>query len=129
MSKEKVLIVDDDENMTKLLNVLLKSNYDVGITFTVKEALEKIEEIEYDAVLIDLNIPNESGYDFIEKVRENESLTWLPIIVLSGKEKSEDRIQSFQHKADDYLIKPFNPVELRLRLDRLLTKYAVLKSS
>lgn len=128
MSLEKVLIVDDDPNMTKLLNVLLKSDYEVEISHSVREALQKTDQTKYDAVIIDLNIPNESGYQFIEKVREDVSLKWLPIIVLSGKDKSEDRIKSFELGADDYLTKPFNPIELKLRLALHIEKYQVLKN-
>lgn len=128
MSLEKVLIVDDDPNMTKLLNILLKTDYEVEISHTVKEALQKTEHGGYDSIIIDLNIPNESGYELIEKVRENTSLRWLPIIVLSGKEKSEDRIKSFELGADDYLTKPFNPSELKLRLSLHLKKYQLLKN-
>lgn len=128
MSK-KILLADDDESMIKLLDVILKKDFDVTSTFSVTEAKNKLAESDYDAVILDLNMPNENGFVLLDHIRKELKNEWLPVIVLSGKEKSEDRIQSFQHKADDYLIKPFNPVELRLRLDRLLTKYAVLKSS
>lgn len=129
MTQSKVLIVDDDQNMTKLLNVILKAEYEVDISHSVKDALKKMDQENYDSVIIDLNIPNESGYQFIEKVRESASLKWLPILVLSGKDKSEDRIKSFELGADDYLIKPFNPTELKLRLGLHLEKFQILKKS
>ncbi|GAB5409013.1 MAG: hypothetical protein BalsKO_13780 [Balneolaceae bacterium] len=127
MSK-KILLADDDESMVKLLDVILKKDFEVTSTYSVQEAKSKLAESDYDAVILDLNMPDENGFVLLDHIRNELNHEWLPVIVLSGKEKSEDRIQSFQHKADDYLIKPFNPVELRLRLDRLLSKYSILKS-
>ena len=107
MSIERIIVVDDDLNMTKLLNVMLKSDYEVDVAHSVEAALQNFKTQDYDAVIVDLNIPPESGFELIEKVREDASKKWLPIIVLSGKEKSEDRIKSLELGADDYLTKPF----------------------
>lgn len=124
---KKILIADDDESMTKLLSVVLKKDYEVVITYSVNDAKRELDSNEFEAIILDLNMPKESGFILLDHIRKSMKKEWLPIMVLSGKEKSEDRIQSFQNGVDDYLIKPFNPVELRLRLDRLVKKYQLLK--
>ena len=123
--EHKVLIVDDDESMTKLLEVVLKSDYQVIISHTLTDGLEQINSKQPSAVVVDLNLDGETGDDLIQTIRRDVS-EWLPVIVLSGKEKSEDRIRCFEMGVDDYLSKPFNPVELKLRLKRHVEKYTRL---
>lgn len=125
---DKVLIIDDDENMTKLLNVVLKTEFSLSISHSAEEALSLFKDQGFDAIVLDLNMPGKTGLDMIREVRGSEENKWLPIIVLSGKEKSEDRITSLEAGADDYLMKPFNPVELKLRLKRAVERYKLIRS-
>lgn len=124
---DKVLIIDDDENMTKLLNVVLKTEFSLSISHSAEEALSLFKDQGFDAIVLDLNMPGKTGLDMIREVRGSKENKWLPIIVLSGKEKSEDRITSLEAGADDYLMKPFNPVELKLRLKRAVERYKLIR--
>ena len=126
--KKKILIADDDENMIKLLDVILKKDFDVITTNSVRKAKDELSAEIPEAVILDLNMPEENGMILLDYIRKDLGEKWLPVIVLSGKEKSEDRIKCFEHFADDYLIKPFNPVELKLRLERLINKYQLIKN-
>ena len=123
---KKVLIIDDDESMTKLLDVVLKSEFTLSISHSVEEGISTFNTKGADAIVLDLNMPGKNGLEMIMEVRKDPKFQWLPIIVLSGKEKSEDRIKSLEAGADDYIIKPFNPVELKLRLSRALERYNLI---
>ena len=126
---DKILLVDDDLNMIKLLNMVLQEEYDVETANDIDEAKAKIfDEPNYSVIILDLKLGDESGYDLIKYTRVESNLEWIPIIVLSGLNKSEERIKSFKMKADDYVVKPFNPVELKHRIDRHISKYKLIKS-
>lgn len=127
--RKNILIADDDENMNKLLSVILKSDYEVTTTESVRDAKKAFINNKFEAVILDLNMPEVSGLELLDYIRQEMGEKWLPVIVLSGKEKSEDRIECFNHHADDYLIKPFNPEELKLRLKRLVERFQFLKKS
>lgn len=119
---KRILVIDDDSSLAKLVEVVLKKDYEVVVSHSVEEGVHLLDNLPVDGVICDLNLPGRSGFEFLDTVRRDMQDEWLPIIVLSGKEKSEDRIRCFEKGADDYLMKPFNPVELRLRLARLLKR-------
>ena len=73
-----------------------------------------------DLVVADLNMPELNGFEFIQRVHESGFFVDLPLIVLSGEESSSERIRCLKLGANDYLIKPFNPEELALRIENLL---------
>lgn len=120
--KKNILVVDDDKNMTRLLEVLLKTDYEVTIAHSLKEGTENLSLNTYDAVILDLNLNKEEGNELVRYIRSQENLEGLPVIVLSGHDKSEYRIRSFEDGADDYISKPFNPQELKVRLKRFFRK-------
>ena len=126
MIKESILVVDDDKNMTRLLEVVLEQSYKATIAHTIDDALRSFTNFSYSAVILDLNLNGEDGYSLISSIRTKSK--WLPIIILSGKEKSDERIKCFEAAVDDYLIKPFNPVELKLRLERSIARYKLIES-
>ncbi|MEO1021641.1 MAG: response regulator [Bacteroidota bacterium] len=126
MSQGKLLILDDDKNMARLLEVVLESHYDITIAHTIDSALTSFDQHSYDAVILDLNLNGEDGMNMITSIRARNK--WLPVLVVSGKEKSGDRITCFQADVDDYLIKPFNPEELTLRLARNISRFKQIES-
>ena len=126
MSFKNILVVDDDKNMTRLLEVVLEQDYSITIAHSINDALQQLETKNFTAAILDLNLNGEDGYSLIKSIRTLSS--WLPIIVLSGKEKSDDRIKCFNAGVDDYLTKPFNPDELKARLIRSISKYDAILS-
>lgn len=126
MSFKNILVVDDDKNMTRLLEVVLEQDYSITIAHSINDALQQLETKNFTAAILDLNLNGEDGYSLIKSIRTLSS--WLPIIVLSGKEKSDDRIKCFNAGVDDYLTKPFNPDELKARLIRSIAKYDAILS-
>jgi len=117
----EILVVDDQPIMLKLLEQILKDRYDVVALENGREALEWMYSGNIpDLVVADLNMPEIDGFEYIQKIRESGFFYDVPLIVLSGEESSNERIKCLKLGANDYLIKPFNPEELRLRIDNLI---------
>ena len=118
-----VLVVDDDEMMRAFLESFLGEHFGVMTRENGREALEVVRGPEPpDLVILDLSMPEVDGFAFLEQVRANRLFDSLPIIVLSGSEQSETRVQCLKAGADDFLVKPFNPDELGARVDNLLRR-------
>lgn len=118
---KQVLVIDDEPIMRKLLQQILKDKYEVILKENGREALEWMYSGNIpDLVVADLNMPEIDGFEYIEKVRESGFFNDVPLIVLSGEESSAERIKCLKLGANDYLIKPFNPEELGVRIDNLI---------
>ena len=121
IKREEILVIDDQPIMLKLLEQILKDRYDVVALENGKEALEWMYSGNIpDLVVADLNMPEIDGFEYIQRIRESGFFYDVPLIVLSGEESSSERIKCLKLGANDYLIKPFNPEELRLRIDNLI---------
>ena len=115
-----ILVVDDDDGIRSLVKRYLnENNYIVTTAASAEEAIEKIEVIEFDLIILDIMMPGKSGLDFIE---ENRKKLETPIILLTAKGEAEERIEGLETGADDYLPKPFEPKELILRIQNILKK-------
>lgn len=122
----RVLLVEDEVNLSKLIKLNLElEGYEVDHAANGATALANIDEAHYDIVLLDLMLPKVSGMEVLAAIRlKNEQ---LPVIIVSAKDTSTDRINGLKHGADDYLTKPFEIEELVLRLKKLLDR-SVLQS-
>ncbi|WP_448520794.1 response regulator [Schleiferia thermophila] len=121
MTKKQVLIIDDQPVMRKLLEQFLKDKYEVKALENGREALEWMYDGNIpDVVIADLNMPEIDGFEYIKRVRESAFFQDIPLIVLSGEDSSTERIKCLKLGANDYLIKPFNPEELALRINNLV---------
>ena len=112
--REKILIVDDEPiNIQVLVNHLSGQAYEVVVALSGIEALEKIKADGVpDLILLDIMMPEMSGYDVCKKIREIYSVAELPIIFLTAKREEKDKIEGFQMGANDYMTKPFVAEEL-----------------
>lgn len=119
--QKEILIIDDEPIMRKLLGQILKERYRVVTLENGREALEWMYSGNIpDLVVADLNMPEIDGFEYIKRIRESGFYYDVPLIVLSGEESSSERIKCLKLGANDYLIKPFNPEELSLRIDNLI---------
>ena len=122
MDKNKfhILVVDDDNRIRELVKeYLLKNNFIITTAKDAFEAKEKLRLINFDIIILDIMMPGESGLSLTKKVKKNNS---TPIILLTAKGETKDRIQGLEFGADDYLGKPFDPKELLLRIKNILNK-------
>jgi len=116
MSKHgKILIVDDDAAMRRLFSMLLSQDYDVQATASGEQALDQAEAAPPDLMLLDIEMPGLSGYDTLLQIK-SQCQRPPQVIMVSGKSKSVEQAKAFECGADDYLIKPIDPAELRSRV-------------
>jgi two-component system phosphate regulon response regulator OmpR len=115
-----ILVVDDDEGIRSLVKKYLNENqFLVTTADSAEDAKEKIKIIKFDLIILDIMMPGKSGLDFIE---ENKNNLESPIILLTAKGNTKERVEGLEVGADDYLAKPFEPKELILRIKNILNK-------
>lgn len=123
--KKKILAIDDEFSITSLLNHLLKDTYDIVIQENGLQGLHWLEEGNMpDLIIVDIEMPEMNGYEFLENIKSSIFYKDIPILMLSANETSSDRIKALKKGADDYLVKPFNPEELELRITNLILRFA-----
>ena len=115
-----ILVVDDDDRIRELVKEYLEeNNFLVTTAINAKDAKDKLNIIKFDILILDIMMPGQSGLSLTKEIKKN-SLT--PIILLTAKRETLDRIEGLELGADDYLGKPFEPKELLLRINNILNK-------
>ncbi len=118
--KIHILIVDDDDKIRELLKQYLKiNNFFVSTAIDAADAEEKLKIVKFDLAIIDIMMPGKDGLQLTKEIRETID---LPIILLTAKGESEDRIKGLEVGAEDYLPKPFEPKELLLRIKNIIKR-------
>ena len=118
-----IYIVEDYESIREIETIALKnSGHMVGAFGSSKEFFKKLDEILPDLVLLDVMLPDESGYDIIKKLRLNSATKRLPVIMVTAKSTELDMIKGLEDGADDYIKKPFSVMELITRVKALLRR-------
>ena len=117
-----VLLVDDDPVMRAFLERTVASEYDVATAPDGAAALDRVRRGGVDLVVADLQMPELDGFAFTEALRADEQTARLPVLILSGSDKSENRIRCLRLGADDFVAKPFNPEELMARIANLFRR-------
>ena len=115
----RVLVVDDDRNLRKIISTNLElAGFAVEVAADGPEALSLIENVQPDIVLLDLMMPHMDGYEVAQRIRnhQNPTIANVPIIILTAKGETEDKLRGFEAGADDYITKPFGPQELLARV-------------
>lgn len=117
----KILVVDDEHDIADLLEVYLQNeNYIVYKYYSAKEALACIENEEIDLAILDIMLPDINGFSLCQKIREKYT---YPVIMLTAKDEETDKITGLTLGADDYVTKPFRPLELIARVKAQLRRY------
>jgi two-component system alkaline phosphatase synthesis response regulator PhoP len=120
-AKKSILLVEDEENLHEALKLNLElEKYEVTSAFDGAQALKSIQQEYFDLIILDVMLPGIDGIDIAESVRVQNNQ--VPILMLSAKNSSADRILGLRKGADDYLTKPFNLEELLLRVQKLIEK-------
>ena len=115
-----ILVVDDDEGIRNLVKKYLnENNFLITTAKNAQDALEKINIIKFDLIILDIMMPGKTGLQFLS---ENRKKIHTPIILLTAKGEPQERIEGLEFGADDYLPKPFEPKELILRIRNILNK-------
>lgn len=120
----KILIVDDDKDILRVLEANLTfENYDVVTAENGIEAYEKVKKENPDLIILDLNLPDVDGIQICHKLREDNFN--LPIIMLTARDSISDKILGLECGADDYIVKPFNFLELNARIKSCLRRWQI----
>ena len=119
--KHTILLVEDELHLHEALKLnLTMEGYEVSSAYDGPKALQQIQGASFDLIILDIMLPGIDGYSIIETVRIHNNNT--PILILSAKNTSANRVQGLKIGADDYMTKPFNLEELLLRVSKLIQK-------
>lgn len=130
MEKKKILVVDDEPDVTDLVAYHLKAKgFHVETLTDATASISKTRNYHPDLVILDIMMPHLSGIQICRILRNDPKTAKIPIIFLTAKAESHDRIEGLESGADDYLSKPFSPKELVLRVESILRRVATPKES
>jgi len=122
----KILVVDDDAHIRELVKVFLRNEgFDVYEAADGLEALARLESVKADMVILDVMMPNLDGWELARQLSEAGD---MPLLMLTAKGETSQKIKGFGLGADDYLVKPFEPLELVARVKALLKRYRIANS-
>lgn len=125
MTKDKVLIVEDDKNISKLVRYNLeKAGFDCESTITGEDALLVLDKHAVDLIVLDIMLPKMDGIETCKRIKQEQLWANIPIIMLTAKGEEIDRVLGFELGVDDYMVKPFSPRELVLRVKAVLKRKA-----
>src|SRR5688572_11760219 len=123
---ERILVVDDEPYIIALVAYhLARSGYRVSTASTGTEALQAAREEQPALVVLDLMLPELSGFQVLERLRADRAFAEIPVLMLTARRDEPDRVQGLSLGADDYLVKPFSPQELVLRVRNILRRTRV----
>ena len=121
---KKILIIDDEIHIVELLKFNLENNgYKVDYSYDGFDGYLKTKEFQPDLILLDWMLPNISGIDLLKKIRSDETLEHIPVIMLTAKNMEEDKLEGLEDGADDYITKPFSVKEVLARITSVLRRY------
>jgi len=128
--KPKILIIDDEIHIVELIKFNLEnSGYEVDFSYDGLDGYLKIKQDKPQLVLLDWMLPNISGIDMLKKIRSDQSLSNIPVIMLTAKNMENDKIEGLELGADDYITKPFSIKELLARISSVLRRYNINKEN
>lgn len=119
--KKKVLLIDDQKEFSMLLKIFLSKKYTVETSENGLRALARLQNGYFpDVIVTDLMMPEVDGKTFIMQIKNSGAFNHIPVIVLSSIDRSSEKVDLLKSGASDYIIKPFNPDELDIRIDKVL---------
>jgi two-component system, OmpR family, response regulator len=122
----KILVVDDDPHFRELVKVVLETEgFGVHEAVDGLDALSKLRTVKADLAVLDVMMPNMDGFELCRELRERFN---IPLLMLTAKGETSQKVKGFQLGTDDYLVKPFEPLELVARVKALLKRYQIITS-
>lgn len=116
MKKEKVLLVEDARDMQLIVRATIGAECDLSIASTLSEARQLIRDADFSLILLDVVLPDGSGFDLCHALRAEANFKNIPIFFLTGEDGVSQRVMGFDLGADDYIVKPFEPQEFKARV-------------
>ncbi|MFL5815185.1 MAG: response regulator transcription factor [Bdellovibrionia bacterium] len=122
MQRPKVLLVEDSEEFQIVVSEFLGRDFDISFASTEKEALTALSQSEFDLILLDIVLLSGSGYRVLSELQRDPELSDIPIICISSRGSLPEKVMAFNLGADDYLVKPFEFIEFRARVEAKIKK-------
>ncbi|HLS53185.1 MAG TPA: response regulator transcription factor, partial [Tissierellaceae bacterium] len=123
MAKTRILVVDDEKNITELIRMNLEAEgYEIDLAYTGMEAIIKTDSFKPDLILLDLMLPDIDGLQVCQMIRLNEKTQNIPIIMISARSEESNKVEGLSVGADDYITKPFGLKELEARIRTVLRR-------
>ena len=120
--RKKILVLDDKETIAKVLSIYLVSDYDCVWLPNGVQGMKWLQEGNIpDLIISDIRMPEMRGDDFLEWIKSNELFKHIPVIMLSCEDSTSERIRLLEVGASDYIVKPFNPMELKIRVKKIIS--------
>lgn len=125
--KSKIMVVDDEMHIRELVRFYLdKAGFDTIEAANAEEALDIVENQYIDLAVVDIMMPGMDGFELVEQMRQYRE---FPVIMLTAKSQSKDKLRGFSFGIDDYVTKPFDPDELMARVKTILKRYSINSSN
>ena len=119
--KKKILLIDDKATIGKVASIYLSKDQDVKYLENPIKAIEWLDEGNFpDLIISDIRMPFMTGDQFLHYMKSNDLYKSIPIVMLSSEESTTERIRLLEVGAEDYILKPFNPLELRIRIKKII---------
>lgn len=119
----KLFIIEDDPSIQMVLSKFLSKSFELNVFGSAVDALSFLHQGSIpDIIISDLNIPEISGLELLKQVKSSSFFKDVPVVMLSGEDNSETRIRCYEAGAEDYIVKPFSPKELEVRLKLILKR-------
>jgi len=120
--KKKVLIVDDKSTIAKIIEVYISETFECIFFEDPIKAIAWLSKGDLpDLIISDINMPNMSGIEFLDFIKKNDLFKSIPFVILSSEDSTSQKIALLEKGADDYISKPFNPMELKVRLKKIVS--------
>jgi DNA-binding response OmpR family regulator len=120
--KKRVLIVDDKPTIAKVIQVYISELFDCVYFEDPIQAIAWLQDGNMpDLIISDINMPNMNGVDFLDYIKKNDLFKSIPFVILSSEDSTSQKIALLERGADDYISKPFNPMELKVRLKKIVS--------
>ncbi len=119
--KKKIILIDDKPSIGKVVSIYLKKEYDFEYFENPIKAIDWLQTGQIpDLIISDIRMPEMMGDEFLTYMKKNELFKDIPIIMLSSEESTTERIRFLEEGAADYILKPFNPLELKIRIKKII---------
>jgi len=128
-TRDVILVIDDQPSNLKVIASILSREYNVSLSNSGASALKNLDRIQPDLILLDIMMPEMDGFEVCRQIKENDGFKEIPVIFFSAKTDMEDIIKGFNYGAVDYVTKPFNPKELKIRIKNHLNLRHALREN
>ncbi|MBC7691690.1 MAG: response regulator transcription factor [Methylotenera sp.] len=120
---ERILLVEDSVEFQLLVKKSLGPMFDISNAGGISDATDQLSRNDFDLILLDVTLPDGNGFQFCSLLKTMERTSDVPVIMLTGKDASSDKVMGFSLGADDYIVKPFDPFELKARVEARLSHF------